>query len=84
MSFISFELMAEHGRPMTYHFNRRDYFKFRELVQCGGKAVLGGHYLESNKKYLVHFKKSAFEGPSYSMPLDGVLSYLDQVEVSMK
>lgn len=74
---------TDQGFSMKYHYSRDRLKELKELVIKGGNAVIGNDYLQCSNGYLRHFKHGKFEGPNYSMPLDGMLEIIDEAIRSM-
>ncbi|MGK0546663.1 hypothetical protein ACSEE7_14280 [Halomonas cupida] len=68
---------TEQGFNMRYFYGEEELRELLVLVKNGGKAVIWGDYLQVSDGYLRHFKSGSFEGPWYSMLLEGVVEIIE-------
>ena len=78
METIKIVIETEQSCDMTYHLTCDELGEFRNLIANGGKKVIAGNSLESDKEYLYHYKGGNTQGANYAMPIDGLLASIDE------
>ncbi|WP_339673419.1 hypothetical protein [Dasania marina] len=80
---MSIKIPTEQGFVMSYDYDQANLEKLKSLIESGGQEIIGIDYLQYDNGCLRHFKGSKFEGPYYAMPLDGILTTInDALSVS--
>lgn len=80
MKIFEFKVKTDQNFDMHYRFTSElKLLKFRSLIEIGGKARIDNKWLEVKDGYLIHYKYDCHNGPSYVMPIDGVIDTIDAI-----
>lgn len=78
MKIFEFKVKTDQSFDMSYRFTSEiQLLKFRSLIETGGKARIDNKWLEVKDGYLIHYKYGRHNGPSYSMPIEGIIDTVD-------